>query len=72
MLHEVLSIMGHAPVFLVFCLVWKLAGTSRYNPPPGGGPGGDLGMGKTTRKMFKRFVNPAGADEDEKRERRWY
>lgn len=70
-LHATLVYMGHFWPLGVLCFIALKAGGG-YVPPPNGGPGGDMGMGKTVKKAFKRVVNPAGADEDERRNRKWY
>jgi hypothetical protein len=56
-LGEVLSDMAaFVPISVVILLLLKGAGSSRYSPPPQGGPGGDLGIGKAVRKAFRRTV----------------
>ena len=70
-LHSMFTFMGRFWLDGLVCFLALKAGGG-YVPPPNGGPGGDGGMGKTVKKAFKRFVDPTGADEDEKRSRKWY
>lgn len=64
-LGEVLSDMAaFVPISVVILLLLKGAGSSRYSPPPQGGPGGDMGVAKTVKKTFRAAI---GLNHDEPR-----
>lgn len=48
-LHAMLAFMGHFWPIGIVCFIALKAGGG-YVPPPNGGPGGDMGMGKTVKK----------------------
>lgn len=67
-----LDVWHFLPMGLAILLVLRMAGGSRYAPPPHGGPGSDAGMGRAVRRAFKSVVDPRGAEEEARRKRQWY
>lgn len=60
------DLLGSLPIAVGVLLIFKAAGGSKYAPPPNGGPGGDMGLGRTFKKAVHSLM-PSHSHDDEER-----
>ena len=63
------DIAGSLPIAIGIFLCLKMSGGATYQPPPHGGPGGDMGLGHTFKKAVHSLMPSHSHDDDNEGEK---